>query len=148
MRTRSIVVLFFVLASFQIQAICQQSTAMPAKTAVVHFDRYFRTELYLGRDRPGVGQVVSNEEWERFLSGVVTPKFPDGFTVLEGRGQYRDKSGAIVREPSNVLVFLYRKQDRRAASGKIEEIRSAYIKRFNQESVLRIDFRKSVEVAF
>lgn len=147
MRIGSTVVLLLALASFPYSGEAQQSASTQAKAAVVQFDRYFRTELYLGRDKPGGGQV-SDGEWEKFLSEVVTPKFPDGFTVLEGRGQYRDKSGTIVREPSKVLVFLYKKQDRRAASGKIEEIRSAYVKKFNQESVLRIDFRKSVEVAF
>jgi uncharacterized protein DUF3574 len=147
MRIGSTVVLLLALASFPYSGEAQQSASTQAKAAVVQFDRYFRTELYLGRDKPGGGQV-SDDEWEKFLSEVATPKFPDGFTVLEGRGQYRDKSGTIVREPSKVLVFLYKKQDRRAASGKIEEIRSAYVKQFNQESVMRIDFRKSVEVAF
>lgn len=110
-------------------------------------DKYFRTELYFGRDRP-TGPMVSEEEWRDFINGEVTPRFPDGFTVLEGRGQYRDKKGTIVRENSKVIVFLFPKNERKAAGIKIEEIRAVYCKRFDQESVLRIDFRRSVEVDF
>src|SRR5262245_20410541 len=44
-------------------------------------DAYYRTELYFGRSIPGGGQVSDNE-WEKFLADVVTPRFPDGFTIL------------------------------------------------------------------
>jgi hypothetical protein len=101
----------------------------------------------MGMSIPG-GGMVSDSDWERFLSEVVTPLFPDGFTVLSGRGQYREASGTIAKEPSHVLVFLYRRADRKAASSKIESIRSEYKKRFSQESVLRVDITKSVKVSF
>jgi hypothetical protein len=110
-------------------------------------DKYYRTELYFGRSIPG-GGIISDEEWERFLAEVVTPRFPDGFTILKGVGQYREKSGKIISEPSQVIVFLYSRKIKRTSRAKIEEIRAAYVKRFNQESVLRIDFQKSVDVSF
>ena len=108
---------------------------------------FFRTELYFGRDKPD-GSVVSEDEWKAFLDAEVTSRFPAGFTVLDGSGQYRDKSGKIVKEPSKVLIFLYSKADRKTAGTKIDEIRTAYCKQFKQESVLRLDFRKAVEVSF
>ena len=92
--------------------------------------------------------MVSEEDWERFLNDVVTPLFPDGFTVLGGRGQYREASGTIAKEPSHVLVFLYRRPEQKAANGKIEAIRNEYKKRFSQESVMRVDISKSVMVSF
>jgi hypothetical protein len=92
--------------------------------------------------------MVSEEAWEKFLGEVVTPLFPDGFTVLNGRGQYREESGIIAKEPSHVLVFLYRKADRKRARADIEKIRGEYKKRFAQESVLRVDITKSVLVSF
>jgi hypothetical protein len=110
-------------------------------------DKYFRTELYFGLSKPD-GSLVTDEDWAEFLSAEVTPRFPAGFTTLEGRGQFRDNSGTIVRERSRVLIFLYTRETRRESRAKIEEIRNAYIKRFRQESVLRIDFRRSVEVDF
>lgn len=108
-------------------------------------DKFYRTELYCGRSKP-TGGMVSDEEWEKFLADEVTPRFPDGFTILKGTGQYREKSGKIISEPSNILVFLY--TDRKESRLRIEEIRAAYVKQFNQESVLRLDFRQKVEVSF
>ena len=109
--------------------------------------KYYRTELFFGRSIPG-GGMVSDEQWSQFLVEIVTPRFPDGFTILSGSGQYRDKSGKIISEPSKVLVFLYSRKALKESRVKIEEIRSAYVKKFNQESVLRVDFKSSVEVSF
>jgi hypothetical protein len=110
-------------------------------------DRYYRTELYFGRSKPD-GSIVTDEAWDKFLNDVVTPRFPDGFTVLDGAGQYRDKAGRIVKEPSKVLVFLYSRKNRKTSSVAIDEIRAEYVRLFNQESVLRMDFQKSVTVLF
>ncbi len=107
---------------------------------------YYRTELFMGLSIPG-GGVVSEEDWEKFLSEAVTPMFPGGFTVLASRGQYRETSGVIAKEPSHVLVFLYRKSTRKKTGSKIEKIRSEYKNRFKQQSVLRVDMR-SVDVKF
>ncbi len=69
---------------------------------------------------------------------MVTPRFPDGLTELTGQGQFRDSTGAIVRERSHLLVLLYPRTDT-AAHREIQEIRDAYEKAFDQESVLRVD---------
>jgi len=110
-------------------------------------DVYYRTELYFGRSKPD-GGTVSDDEWERFLADIVTPRFPDGFTILKAAGQYREKSGKIISEPSQVLVFLYKQKTRAASRRKIEEIRRAYVDQFKQESVLRMDLPRSVRVYF
>jgi hypothetical protein len=110
-------------------------------------DRYFRTELYFGTDKPGGGRVTA-EEWDKFLESEVTPRFPEGFTVLEGYGQFKDSGGKIVREASLILVLFYPKKQRESVNLKIEELRANYKKKFNQESVLRLDYTKSVNVSF
>ena len=110
-------------------------------------DKFYRTELYFGTDKPGGGKV-SAEEWDKFLEAEVTPRFPDGFTVLEGYGQFKDSGGKIVREASIILVIFYPKKERGAVNQKVEELRDKYKKLFNQESVLRIDFLKSINVKF
>ena len=125
----------------------QQAATAPSAPVVVRAENYLRTELYMGMSIPG-GSMVSDEAWERFLSEIVTPLFPDGFTILGGRGQYREASGTIAKEPSHVLVFLYRKSERRSAGAKIEKIRAEYKKQFAQESVLRVDITQSVKVSF
>ena len=145
MRNR-ILVTFALLLLFGTSVPAQQATAtVPA--AVVRAENFYRTELYMGMSIPG-GAMVSDEAWEKFLAEIVTPQFPDGFTILGGRGQYREASGTIAKEPSHVLVFLYKKADRKAAGVKIEQIRAEYKKRFAQESVLRVDITKSVLVSF
>ena len=110
-------------------------------------DKFLRTELYFGMNKPGGGNV-SEEVWNKFLETEVTPRFPDGFTVFESYGQFKDASGKIVREESRVLVLLSAKKQREAINPKIEELRAAYKKQFNQESVLRLDFTKPVQVSF
>ena len=37
----------------------------------------------------------------------VTPDFPDGLTVQNGRGQWRDAHGRIEKERSYELILLY-----------------------------------------
>ena len=125
----------------------QQAATAPMSPPVVASRSYYRTELYFGRSIPG-GGMVGDSDWESFLGDIVTPLFPDGFTVLSGRGQYREASGKIAKEPSQILVFLYAKSERKAASMKIEQIRKEYKRRFSQESVLRIDSRKTSLVSF
>ena len=98
---------------------------------------YRRTELFLGSSRPG-GQPVTIGEFARFLKEVVTPRFPAGFTVLEGHGQFRDRHGTIVQEGARIVVLLYDPLDR-TAGARIEAIRSAYAQVFRQGSVLRAD---------
>jgi len=145
MRNR-ILVTICLLVVFGVNVDAQTATAT-APAAVLRAENYYRTELYMGMSIPG-GSMVSDEAWEKFLVEVVTPLFPDGFTILGGRGQYREASGTIAKEPSHVLVFLYKKADRKSAGVKIEQIRTEYKKRFAQESVLRVDITKSVLVSF
>lgn len=102
-----------------------------------HCQRQVRTELYFGMNVPVAGGTISPAEWEDFLATEVTPRFPEGFTVLDGKGQWRDAKGDISREPSKVLVVI-RAADK-GSDAKLEEIRKAYRERFRQESVLRTD---------
>ena len=124
-----------------------QNPAPARASAAVKAEKFLRTELYFGRSKPD-GTLVSDDDWNRFLADIVTPRFPDGFTILRATGQYREKSGKIITEPSSVLIFLYPRKARTESRSKIEEIRAANVKQFNQESVLRMDLKSSVEVRF
>ena len=44
------------------------------------------------------GREVSEAEWASFLNDEVTPRFPDGLSVLDVRGQSRNLQGRIERE--------------------------------------------------
>jgi hypothetical protein len=97
-----------------------------------------RSELFFGTTKPD-GTIVTNDEWLQFLKDDVTPRFPDGLTVLTGLGQWRNSSGTIIQERSNVLIILYPLSTAQASSTKLEEIRDAYEQQFHQSSVLRAD---------
>jgi hypothetical protein len=108
---------------------------------------FIRTELFFGSNKPD-GTVVSEAEFARFLDQEITPRFPDGLTLLTGLGQFKGSSGAIERERSMLLILLYPRETARASSAKIEQIRGAYKTKFNQESVLRADERLPECVSF
>jgi hypothetical protein len=96
-----------------------------------------RTELYFGTGKPD-GTEVTDKEFAAFSDREITPAFPDGFTRLDGSGQWRGGSGVIVRERTHVVVLLYPFADREAER-EIEGLRADYEKQFQQESVLRSD---------
>ncbi len=83
------------------------------------------------------GSRISERDWQAFVDAEVTPRFPDGLTVLDGQGQWRNAAGAVTREPSRVLMVWYRPAA--GSEAAIEAIRSAYKARFGQESVMRVD---------
>ena len=90
-------------------------------------------ELFLGQNI-GTTERVSDEDWRRFLADDVTPRYPDGFTVLEASGQWRDPMGTIVSEQSRNLVVIAR--DPVSELPKITAIRDTYKTRFRQDAVL------------
>jgi hypothetical protein len=108
---------------------------------------FIRTELYFGRNKSD-GTEVSRKDFNDFLSGFVTERFPDGLTVLNGRGQFLNSKGDVERERSVVLILFYPVSARNEKHIKIEEIRAEYKKRFMQESVLRVDDPLPVWVSF
>jgi len=104
-------------------------------------DMWARTELYFGTNRPG--GAVSEAEFNCFIDDVVTPRFPDGLTLLSGYGQFLNSKGILERERSKVLILLY-PATTIDASKLIQEIREAYKAAYQQESVLRVDTYVSV----
>jgi Protein of unknown function (DUF3574) len=93
-------------------------------------------ELLFGASRKGGGEVT-DAEWTSFLDTEVTPRFPDGLTVLTGSGQWRTDSGVLTKERSRMLIVWY--QPASDSDTKIEAIRSVYKARFKQDSVMRVD---------
>lgn len=92
-----------------------------------------RTTFYLGLARKNA-PVIGEDEWNAFLEAEVTPRFPDGLTVVDARGQWRSADGHILREPSKMLIILHQATDETRAS--VASIAAAYKNRFAQESVL------------
>jgi hypothetical protein len=106
---------------------------------------FVRTELFFGTAKPD--GVVSDAEFREFLDRIITPRFPDGLTLLKGDGQFSE-DGVIVKEESFVLILLYPLEDFRESSRKINVIRERYKDEFQQSSVLRVDDPFAVRVSF
>jgi hypothetical protein len=89
-------------------------------------------QLFFGRstDAGAIGEA----DWQDFLAKSVTPRFPDGLTVLGARGQWRQRSsGHIVSEPASVVEIA---TDGSADTlAMLQAIRAEYRARFRQESV-------------
>ena len=93
-----------------------------------------QAQLFFGRNIAG-GGMVSDDEWRRFLDEEVSPRYPAGFSVADIDGQYRNAGGGIVRERSKQLLIVGPSGD----ETKLNAIRDAYKRRFNQESVLLVE---------
>jgi hypothetical protein len=113
---------------------CAQAGTPPVCTAPLK--PAVAIDLYFGRDKPAGGEVT-DAEWGAFVTEVVTSRFPDGLSVFDSSGQYREPTGRIVRERSKrlaVIVF-----DSPAHKAKLAEIIDAYKQRFGQYSVFRVE---------
>ena len=86
--------------------------------------------LYFGLTDGG-GSEISQEEWNWFLDRVITPRFPNGFTVLEAHGQWQPPTGDLVRESSRVLVVGVPNSWEGDAWGLISEITGEWEKLFD-----------------
>lgn len=105
-----------------------------AQPCPLGFERLAEYRMFFGRSRPG-GGAVSDEEWKDFLAAEVTSRFPDGLTVVDASGQWRDSKGAVGREGAKLLIVLA--EPGPDAVQRTEEIAEAYKRAFDQQSVLR-----------
>ena len=80
-----------------------------------------------------LGRQGSDARWREFLAREVTPRFPDGLTVYETYGQWRDPKNAISRERSRVLRIIVAADPQ--AQERIAAVAEAYKKQFGQKSV-------------
>ncbi len=116
---------------------CRQpptAAAAPAPACDPGASALVRDQLYLGRGLPDGGEI-SDSAWTQFLQVEVTPRFPDGITVLEASGQWRSQDGNLVQERSWILVVYH--PDAAPAEQAVAEIAQAYKRTFHQEAVLR-----------
>ena len=81
--------------------------------------------------------AVSDADWASYLAEEVTPRFPDGLTVLDAAGQWRSPSGVVSREHSKMLILIV--FDAPAHLAKVRAMIDAYLKRFHQQAVLHTE---------
>lgn len=104
------------------------------------------TKLYFGlgpADHPEQG--VSETAWRAFLDREVTPRFPDGLSVVDVYGQWQGKNQTTPeRLRTKMLVILY--PDTAENRAQIDAIRSAWKQKTGDQSVLRVT--EAADVSF
>jgi electron transfer flavoprotein alpha/beta subunit len=90
-------------------------------------------ELYFGRSVRG-RHAVGEREWSSFVERVVAVRFPDGFTVHDGVGEWRDPATRVtVREKTKILSVL---APAAADLGqRLQSVAEEYKRNFHQQSV-------------
>lgn len=90
-------------------------------------------EMMFGR-KIGERIAVTNGAWARFVDREITPRFPDGLSVVDAAGQWMDTDKKrVVREPSKIVTIVLR--DAEKGQAEIDAIAQAYKKQFKQQSV-------------
>lgn len=126
----------------------------PAVPSTLHGDAahpaqaqgWVETKLYFGLGLAGdASNGVGEQGWRAFLDAEVTPRFPDGLSVVDVYGQWQGKGQtAPERLRSKLLLIDY--PDTAANRDKVEAIRAAWKKRTGDQSVLRVT--QPAEVSF
>ncbi len=96
---------------------------------------YYKVELYFGLSQNG--HRISEKKWQRFVDGYITPRFPDGMTIIDANGQWRNKQQKITKERSKVVVLICKRGA--VTDSSLSVIKSNYCKLFEQESVTEVD---------
>lgn len=90
-------------------------------------------ELLFGRKIGGrIG--VSEAAWSRFVDREIATRFPEGLTVLDAHGRWRDaRRKAVIREPSKLVMIAA--PDEPGTQEHIDAIVATYKRRFRQQAV-------------
>ena len=96
------------------------------------------TSLYFGLGPADhLDQGISDGRWREFLDREVTPRFPDGLSVVDVYGQWQGKNQtAPERLRTKMLVILY--PDSQENREKVDAIRAAWKQLTGDQSVLRV----------
>lgn len=118
------------------QQAAQTDTAKPTVAAACPsaLQPYIKTTLYF--ERPGSLTKPGQRKWQAFIREVLLQHLPDGGTILDNVGWWRDPDGKVAGGRGNTLIVLGppdRAGDhRRAVATVVAEIK----KRYQQQSVL------------
>lgn len=119
--------------SYSQTATLKGDPAHPARTV-----NWVDTKLYFGlgpADVPDKG--MPDAAWRDFLDREVTPRFPDGLSVIDVYGQWQGKDQkAPERIRTKLLVIDY--PNTKENRDKIEAIRLAWKKKTGDQSVLKV----------
>ncbi|HBE9180367.1 TPA: DUF3574 domain-containing protein [Serratia fonticola] len=111
------------------------SPSKPAATCIIG-EPMTQTTLYFGLNRPA-GPIITAAEWQTFVDQQVTPRFKEGLSVFDAKGQWLGNDGKLARENSKALMLIHSPDA--ASEQNIEALRTRYKQQFAQDSVMRVD---------
>lgn len=111
------------------------SIAIAVEAPEVEAISLIQKDLFFGRNIFGGGEV-SEAEFAAFVDNLITPRFPAGLTIFDADGQFEDSTGTIIEERSKLVTLFV--EDTPQSESAIDEIVTAYLQQFNQESVLQV----------
>lgn len=128
-------------AALGLLSACAQTSTPPqpvqvAGTCAAPLKPALEINLYFGRDIEGGGEVTERQ-WAQFVASEVTPRFPDGLSVLNVAGQSRNSANQMLRERTKLLVVVV--FDAPTHQAKVQVIVEAYNSRFGQHGVFRTE---------
>jgi len=93
-----------------------------------------QTTLWFGMNKPD-GSTISALEWQQFIDNDVTPRFKEGLSVsdVQRPGEHAKRA----TDHSKTLMLIHNPD--RISSDSINTLRDIYKKRFDQQSVMRVD---------
>jgi hypothetical protein len=90
-------------------------------------------QLFFGRNDLAASRI-DDAEFRRFVDQELSPRFPDGLTMLDGGRQWAGAENQRIRESAKVvLIVLPGRGDARA---RIAAVRAAYKARYHQDPAL------------
>jgi hypothetical protein len=101
-----------------------------------------QTELFFGLSKPD-GTSVSEYEWTKFVDDYISPKFIDGFTVVDAHGQWMDEDNKVLKENTKLVIIIYKRSQEMDTS--IASVIDNYKKLFQQGSVLKVTSTVNIE---
>lgn len=120
-------------AALLLLVLCRPALGQPAPCPFDGQTPKLTVRLYLGGSVQGRG-LISVRAWQRFVADTVTPALPDGFTVYDAYGQWRDPATRMIgREPTKVIEVAG--DDSPDFRARVAAIAAAYRRRFAQRSV-------------
>ncbi|MGA0606871.1 DUF3574 domain-containing protein [Phenylobacterium sp. VNQ135] len=108
----------------------------PAPSCPAGQEHMRTAQLFLGGAPRGAGggSRVREADIRTFVDQEITPRFPNGVTVLDGGGQWRGDENRLIREAQKVVLIVL--PPARGAQDRLDAVRSAYRARFKQDAVL------------
>ena len=124
------------MMAFALAALLTACSVPPPPKACPGGKPMIQTQIYFGLSKQKGN--VSPREWQGFVEREIAPRFPEGFTIVDGRGFWLSQAeNHTISENSKVVIRLHDVGDGQEKA--IADIIENYKKAFAQEAVLRVD---------